>query len=428
MKRPRIGGFAVLSTLLIVAGARGAARAQTVISGGPHNDYESWIERLHDGRLMVVFCRNPDWSSGDLYVSFSADDGLSWNDPAPIITKAGDQATLSFVQMPSDTLRLYFASNETGLYKIRSAWSLDALNWTDEGILDLGWGASYQYYDPTVELEAGGSLTMSYVVMGNGVFVAHCPPGGQWDTDRRQVAAAGYRPRIMKHTSGPYLCAYHARVGGQYEYDVFVRESVDLTEWSEPVRVTTNRNSHDPFVCEMFNGPYMVTYAKHTGVAYNLYCRFSLDTIVWGDEFVITEDPTNNTQPHILPEQERLYLTYAHAVSYPTDHDVYLEVLDYTTDIDGAIVQTAGGSFELTSFPNPFNGSATVRYTLSEPSHVTLAVYDLRGRRIRVLVDEHQEPGGHSVALDVAGEASGVYFCRLQADRHGTASRLLLVK
>lgn len=50
------------------------ARNPVVISGGPENDYESWIARLRDGRLMVVFDRSPDFRSGDLHVTLSNED------------------------------------------------------------------------------------------------------------------------------------------------------------------------------------------------------------------------------------------------------------------------------------------------------------------------------------------------------------------
>ncbi len=424
-------GFSVLLGSLVVP-----ALAATVISGGPANDYESWIERLHDGRIMVVFARNPDWVSGDLYVTFSTDDGQNWSAPAPIIVRDGDQATLSFVQMPSDTLRLFFASNETGLYKIRSAWSLDRLAWTDEGILDFGWSASQQYYDPTVELEPDGSLTMSYVAMGSGVYVAHCPAGGHWDTARTQVSSSGNRPRVMKHSDGTYVYAYHMRVGTQTQYDIFVRQSDDLVNWSAPVRITTNLNSHDPFVCEVADGSLLITYAKHTGVAYNLYRRTSPDGVTWSDESAITDEATNNTQPHILAEGQRLFLAYAHAVSYPTDHDVYLETLsdvsavsqDWGQEGEGEPTPTGSagvaGLSRLTASPIPFHDATRLTYFLHEPREVTLELFDVHGRRVRSTVVRHQDIGQHTIVLDASAEAAGVYLCRLRAGGSALTVRL----
>ncbi|MBD3168445.1 MAG: T9SS type A sorting domain-containing protein [candidate division Zixibacteria bacterium] len=298
--------------------------APVIISGGPENDYESWIARLSDGRLMVIFDRNPDWASGDLYVSFSSDDGATWTSPQVVISETGDQATLSFVQMPDDTIWLWYASNQTGSYGIYEAWSTDGINWNQQGAIDLGWGTA-THYDPNVILEPDGSLTMSYVVSGSGVYIAHKPAGGQWDTDRTRVSSSGFRARVMRHNNGTYLYAYHKRTGGQYDYDVFTTTSVDRINWTTHGRLTTNLNSHDPFPCQMPDGSYMVYYAKYESPAYNLCRRKSFDGINWESEEQITNDNTNNTQPHFFTDYTNLYLVWAHAVSYPYDHDVYFE-------------------------------------------------------------------------------------------------------
>jgi len=66
------------------------------------------------------------------------------------------------------------------------------------------------------------------------------------------------------------------------------------------------------------------------------------------------------------------------------------------------------------NFPNPFNPTTTIDYTLPASSRVLLKVYDVLGREIRTLVDERQIAGDHSVKLDGSNLASGVYFYRLQ--------------
>lgn len=426
---PRVT-VALAVTLLALAGfVPPAVQAATIISGGPGNDYESWIERLPDGRLLVIFDRNPDWASGDLYATFSSDDGATWSLPAPIIARSGDQATLSFVQMPPDTLRLFFASNETGLYQIRSAWSVDGLAWTDEGVVDLGWGPSQQYYDPTVELEPDGSLTMSYVAMSSGVYVAHRPAGGEWDTARTQVSSSGFRPRVLRRSNGQYLYAYHMRVGTSTQYDIFVRASEDLVTWSAPVRVTSNLNSHDPFPCELSDHTLLLTYARHTGSAYNLYRRTSPDGASWSEEVALTSDATNNTQPHLLLDGSRLFLVYAHAVSYPSNHDVYLDLLGDPSAVgeedphpfgEGPAVTGPGRpvpALRLTAHPNPCRDAATLRYRLDAAETVTIEFFDPLGRRLARCTPGLQPPGEHSIRLDLRDLPSGPGFCRLRAGR-----------
>lgn len=314
-----------LAGLLLLLVIVEAGPAVTIASGGPQNDYESWIGRIPDGRLMIVFDRNPDWASGDIYSTFSDDDGLSWSEPQIAVSGFGDQATLSYVVTPDDTVRLFYASNETGTYKIYEAVSYSCTTWSVRGIVDLGWSIGTNYYDPTVVVETDGSLTMSYVVAGVGVYIAHKPVDGTWDHDKVQLATSAYRPRIAKHSDGMYICAYHKRTGTSSQYDVFIRKSADLIDWSDPAQMTFNQNSHDPFVIELPDGSYALYYAKHEALAYNLCRRISADGVTWESEEQITGDDVNNTQPHLLCEPGMAFLVWAHAVDYPDDHDVYLE-------------------------------------------------------------------------------------------------------
>ena len=84
------------------------------------------------------------------------------------------------------------------------------------------------------------------------------------------------------------------------------------------------------------------------------------------------------------------------------------------------ILKSASGAkeplrFELDqNFPNPFNATTTLRFTLGVRSRVLLEVYDVLGRRIVTLVDEVREAGFH-VEQWSAVVPSGAYFARLQA-------------
>ena len=85
--------------------------------------------------------------------------------------------------------------------------------------------------------------------------------------------------------------------------------------------------------------------------------------------------------------------------------------------------------FELMqNYPNPFNPSTTIQFFIPEHSRVTLTVYDLLGRKVATLVDEHLQAGEYSHIFDANHLASGVYIYRLQAGEHISMKRLTLVK
>lgn len=73
------------------------------------------------------------------------------------------------------------------------------------------------------------------------------------------------------------------------------------------------------------------------------------------------------------------------------------------------------------NYPNPFNPVTRIRYGIAgggdgmSPVDVRLAVYDLLGREVALVVDHVHAPGTYDVAFDAAGLASGVYLYRLQA-------------
>jgi hypothetical protein len=63
-------------------------------------------------------------------------------------------------------------------------------------------------------------------------------------------------------------------------------------------------------------------------------------------------------------------------------------------------------------YPNPFNPTTEMRFDLPEPAVVSLAVYDLLGRKVADLVCGHYDAGYHSTVWNAADMASGVYFAR----------------
>lgn len=84
--------------------------------------------------------------------------------------------------------------------------------------------------------------------------------------------------------------------------------------------------------------------------------------------------------------------------------------------------------------PNPFNPSTEIVFSLSEPANVSLAVYDLSGRRVRSLLREDTRPAGEYRVTwdgkDATGQAlpTGVYFYRLETARESRTRKMTLLK
>ncbi len=82
----------------------------------------------------------------------------------------------------------------------------------------------------------------------------------------------------------------------------------------------------------------------------------------------------------------------------------------------------------LSNYPNPFNPLTTIRYELPRQIHVRLAIFDLLGREVAVLVDDVREPGSNEVVWDAGALASGIYFYQLQTETKVITEKMVLLK
>ena len=116
------------------------------------------------------------------------------------------------------------------------------------------------------------------------------------------------------------------------------------------------------------------------------------------------------------------------------DADVYLIKTDTLGQVVGIEEESSRFSVQgskselLQNAPNPFGGRTVIRYSLPAAGAVTLEVYDITGRLVEFLVDEHQKPGLYQVRWEPKGRASGIYFYRLQAGEFRDTKKMILVR
>ena len=80
------------------------------------------------------------------------------------------------------------------------------------------------------------------------------------------------------------------------------------------------------------------------------------------------------------------------------------------------------------NYPNPFNPETTIRYALPQAGKVHLAVYNLLGHEVAVLVDESKPAGNYTTRFDAGDLPSGAYLYRLQTQDKIMAQTMILVK
>lgn len=143
--------------------------------------------------------------------------------------------------------------------------------------------------------------------------------------------------------------------------------------------------------------------------------------------------------PNNLPSYPRIYAILDEEDNIPEIHSTNnkgFNVLGQPavpTNLEEEPVAVPDNVVLYQSYPNPFNPSATIRYSLSKQSPVNLTIYDLQGRVVKILVNDLQIAGVYQKSWkgrNDAGEivSSGVYFYRLQAGEFVNVKKMVFVK
>ena len=80
------------------------------------------------------------------------------------------------------------------------------------------------------------------------------------------------------------------------------------------------------------------------------------------------------------------------------------------------------------AYPNPFNPSTTIDFSVPTESMVSISVYDISGRNIQTLVNDSYQPGYYSISWDGSGHSSGVYFVKMVSEDFIDTKKLMLIK
>ncbi len=142
-------------------------------------------------------------------------------------------------------------------------------------------------------------------------------------------------------------------------------------------------------------------------------------------------DPTNSQTLFQLDDETHEYEVIA-IFDYDGDgkYDLAVRRTDLITNlIDVVVYATNGSSTSITynfnespnnynlkqNFPNPFNPSTTIQYSISSPGKISIRIYDVSGQLVKEINEEHYQSGEYNVTWDGTSNvgqrvSSGVYF------------------
>ncbi len=87
----------------------------------------------------------------------------------------------------------------------------------------------------------------------------------------------------------------------------------------------------------------------------------------------------------------------------------------------------------LGNYPNPFNPETTISFTLKNPGHVTLDIFNLKGQKVKTLVNEYKASGRHDIVWNGTDQnnsnvASGIYFYKMRNGKYSSTKKMILMK
>lgn len=114
--------------------------------------------------------------------------------------------------------------------------------------------------------------------------------------------------------------------------------------------------------------------------------------------------------------------------NYALDHTEIQALYQNETKIIERHGMPVAFQLDLNNYPNPFNPSTKIYYSLPKKVEVILSVYNLLGEEVEKLVNDVKFAGEHSISFDASGLSSGIYVCRLQAGADIVTNRMIFLK
>ncbi len=346
--------------------------------------------------------------------------------------------------------------------------SYSQLGQSNYGMSDLAWDGELIW--GTVE-----DIAYGFNAEGDSITSFECPVRNDhaiaWDSDRELLWIAGRTSnyiigydldgneidRLNQFDLMIYGLAYFPEDPDGYSLYVTHRIAVpDGDNYQALYKIDTNEND-TMFVAQQYseNG-------ELGGKPEGIFLTDQFDLFGWvmmsiannssGDRLDIWQVTSNNSWMRIQPEsgtinpdeQAEVTLTLDATdlapMEYPGEirfvHNGFGGEISVAVDLTVSPLGVSGDDgtvlpieFAITGiYPNPFNSSTTINYSIPTAINISLGVYNLLGQRVQTLVEGQQQAGDHRTILKGNDLSSGLYFVKLSSDNQSSISKIMLVK
>ncbi len=115
-------------------------------------------------------------------------------------------------------------------------------------------------------------------------------------------------------------------------------------------------------------------------------------------------------------------------LSNGTNQVINLNLPTGVTDVEDDVIDVPSDFTLGNNYPNPFNPSTTITYSLPEAANVKLTVFNAIGQEIANLIKGNVEAGNHSITFNAENLNSGIYFYKLETGKFVSVKKMILLK
>jgi hypothetical protein len=230
---------------------------------------------------------------------------------------------------------------------------------------------------------------------------------------------------------------------GPNDHDVkFVRSTNGGLNWSSPLKVNDDTSQREQFFCWMTVDQksgfiYICFYDRRNYTGTSVTTDFYMAKSTNGGQTFVNEkiSTTGFTPTSTTFFGDYTNITASNGVVRP----IWARLDGTSLSVMTAIIGTPTGVTEPVAvipkdykldqnFPNPFNPSTMINYSIPKNSYVTLKIYDMLGREVSSLVNEYKEAGEYSYNFSGKEYSSGIYFYKLTAGDFTSTKKMMLNK
>ena len=189
-----------------------------------------------------------------------------------------------------------------------------------------------------------------------------------------------------------------------------------------------------------------VWYGLEEGIELGIPLSYTGDEQVYSEEWYwishLMNDNSDRATLDVADTGELIFELYMREPAFKVDKIVLTTNPDYIPDADapegpaetltgGTAVATADmpQQFELLqNYPNPFNPMTHIAFTLKQPGHATVQVFNEMGQLVDTLVDEELTAGYHETRFNGGQLNSGLYFYKIQSVGYSDMGKMILMK